>query len=83
MDGSYLRLQSLQLGYTFKSDAFRFLPSGLDSFRIYVSGQNLLTFTNYTGFDPDVINDGLFYRGQDYGSYPSPRTFLMGVKLSL
>ncbi len=83
MDGSFLRVQSIQLGYTFREGNFRYFPQGIDSFRVYVSAQNLLTFTNYIGFDPDVINDGLFFRGQDYGSYPSPRTILMGVKLSL
>jgi TonB-dependent starch-binding outer membrane protein SusC len=83
MDGSFLRLQSVQLGYTFNRNNLPFLPAGIESLRFYVSGQNLYTFTNYIGFDPDVINDGLFYRGQDYGSYPTPRTFLMGVKLAL
>lgn len=81
-DGSFLRMQNVQLGYTLTPEILGF-ASGFESLYIYVSAQNLYTFTKYKGFDPDVINDGLFYRGQDYGSYPNPQTFLMGVKLSI
>lgn len=81
-DGSYLRLQNLQIGYTIPSGMLNKIP-GIAGLRIYVAAQNLLTLTKYEGFDPDIGNDGLFYRGQDNGSYPSPRTFMIGVKLSL
>lgn len=81
-DGSYLKIQNVQLGYTFNTATMARIP-GVDNLRIYVSAQNLFTFTKYEGFDPDIGNDGLFYRGLDYGSYPSPRTFLAGVKITL
>ncbi len=81
-DGSYLKIQNVELGYNFSTGILRYIK-GVDNFRIYVSAQNLFTFTKYQGYDPDVNNDGLFYRGQDYGSYPSPRTFMVGVKLAL
>lgn len=81
-DGSYLRIQNVQLGYSLPGSVVNKIP-GVEGFRFYVSLQNALTFTKYKGFDPDIINDGLFFRGQDNGSYPNPRTFLLGVKLSL
>src|SRR5690606_6454636 len=49
-DGSYLRLQNAQLGYTFQS-AF---SGHVKNLRIYASGQNLLTFTKYSGYDPEI-----------------------------
>jgi TonB-linked SusC/RagA family outer membrane protein len=79
-DASYLRIQNIQLGYTFPKKLISFIPT-LEQFRIYASVQNLYTFTKYTGFDPDFANDGLLYSGSDNGSYPSPRTILFGVKL--
>ncbi len=79
---SYARLQTAQLGYT--------IPAGLlnrthvfRSFRIYLSGQNLYTITKYKGFDPDFINDGTINRGFDYGSFPNPRTLLVGLQVGL
>ncbi len=81
-DGSYLKIQNVQLGYTFNTATMARIP-GLENLRVYVSAQNLFTFTKYGGYDPDIGNDGLFYRGLDNGSYPSPRTFLAGVKITL
>ena len=49
--------------------------------RIYLAGQNLLTITKYKGYDPDIISDGLFSRGFDYGSFPNPRTYMFGVQV--
>ena len=82
-DGSYLRLQNFQLGYTLKPSAGL---KWLSNARFYISGQNVLTLTNYKGLDPDftgVGNDGLFSRGFDQGSFPNPRSFMAGVQLSL
>lgn len=81
-DGSYLKIQNVELGYTLDPKILNKIP-GVENLRIYVSAQNLFTFTKYTGFDPDIGNDGLFYRGLDYGSYPSPRTIMIGAKLAL
>ena len=79
VDGSYLRLQTLQVGYTFP-DLF-----GLDNFRIYLQGQNVFTITGYQGIDPEVrenSNSGLEI-GVDRGTtYSVPSTYLIGLNLS-
>ena len=81
-DASYARIQTAQIGYTIptsilnRTHAFR-------TFRIYLSGQNLYTLTKYKGFDPDFINDGTVNRGFDYGSFPNPRTVLVGLQVGL
>ena len=48
--------------------------------RIFASGQNIWTITGYKGYDPDFISDGLFSRGFEYGSFPSPRTISFGLE---
>jgi len=87
-DGSYLRLKSLTLGYNFAPNVISKLK--LKSARIYLTAVNLLTFTKYSGFDPEVDhftgvnggpNSGLL-RGYDYGSYPQARSYMLGVKIS-
>ena len=72
-DASYLRLKNIQLGYNFKP---RFQNGTKLGVYLYASAQNLLTITNYSGFDPE-------YSGYvDRGTYPTARTFTFGVKLS-
>ncbi|MFZ4414259.1 MAG: hypothetical protein ACOYOV_14345, partial [Bacteroidales bacterium] len=53
------------------------LKINISRLRVYVSGNNVLTFTKYTGYDPEVGN-----RGVDYGNYPQSRTFLVGANVS-
>jgi len=76
--GSYLRVKSLQLGYTFpKNRTFSRL-------RIYVQGYNLLTSTKYTGIDPEVSSGSATNAGVDFGgNYPISRKFLAGVNFGL
>jgi hypothetical protein len=87
-DGSYLRLKTLTLGYT--------LPYKAVETRLYVGASNLLTLTNYSGFDPEVgsgrfsgsqsddpDNVGGLDIGIDRGNYPQPRTLFTGVEVSL
>ena len=72
-DASYLRLKNIQVGYSFKPRLQNGSKLGV---YLYASAQNLLTITNYSGFDPE-------YSGYvDRGTYPSARTFTFGVKLS-
>ena len=78
--GSYVRLQNAQLGYTFPVKKLQ-TTHVFKSARLYLSGQNLLTLTKYKGYDPDIISDGLFSRGFDYGSFPNPRTFMFGLQV--
>lgn len=78
-DGSYIKLQNIQLGYTvpLSEDAF------LTRARVYVTGQNVWTISDYRGYDPDFISDGLFSRGFARGSFPNPRTFALGIQVDL
>ena len=72
-NASYLRLKNIEIGYTFDFEELL----GRGSLRVYASGQNLFTITNYTGLDPestDLI---------DYGTYPQSITLLAGVNVSL
>lgn len=68
-DASYLKLQNLTAGYTFK---FR---HAIQSIRVFASGQNLLTFTRYKGYDPELTT------GVDQGAYPKSRTFSFGAEV--
>lgn len=79
--GDYVKIQNITLGYDFK----RILGSmPFSKARLYVTGQNLLTFTHYSGMDPEVgYGDGQSWvAGIDQGYYPNSRTYLMGVQLS-
>lgn len=87
-DGSYVRLKTLTLGYNFQDGLLERLK--IDRARVYLSSNNLLTFTNYTGYDPEVdhytgvnsgANSGLL-RGYDNGTYPQAKTFVLGVNLT-
>jgi hypothetical protein len=76
-NGDYLRLKVLQLGYTLPNRLFR--GTGISRLRVYVTGENLLTLTKYTGYDPEV-GGGVF--GIDKGQYPQARSILGGLQLS-
>jgi len=83
VDGSYIRLRTASLGYTFNSKQLS--KYKIDKLRIYVSGQNLLTFTNYPYWDPEVNADSFdsnIAKGNDFYTPPQPRTFLVGVNIS-
>ena len=78
-DGSFLRLQSLQLGYNLPKKLTG--RTSLDRCRIYVMATNLFTITKYSGLDPQVqTSDSEF--GIDFGNWPSPKRFLVGLNLS-
>jgi iron complex outermembrane receptor protein len=80
-NGSFVRLQNVTVGYTFSLAQLGGRPT-----RVYVSGDNLLLFTPYSGYDPEVFTDanvdGIGTRGIDYLTYPRARTFTTGVRLS-
>ncbi len=81
--GSYLRLKNVQLGYKLGKNVLSSLH--ISSVRLFVSAQNLLTFTKYTGLDPEMYSnsnnagDGDKAVGIDWGTYPSARTVTVGV----
>ncbi|MFN8337953.1 MAG: TonB-dependent receptor [Saprospiraceae bacterium] len=75
-DGAYLRLKILQLGYTLPMSISNRISSS--KIRLYFTGENLFTFTKYTGYDPE-IGGGVF--GIDKGYYPQARSFLFGAQV--
>jgi hypothetical protein len=80
-DDSYLRLKNIQIGYTLPSKLTR--RAFVNSLRVYVAAENLLTFTKYEGFDPEVGTSGGTSIGIDRGCYPQARTFTFGINLNL
>ena len=79
-DGSFVRLQNAQIGYTFPQALIdRF---GADKLRLYFSANNIFTFTEYRGFDPSASSGAPIGAGIDPGFYPVPRTFLLGVNFN-
>ncbi|RVU01047.1 TonB-dependent receptor [Mucilaginibacter limnophilus] len=80
-DGSFVRLRSLNLGYTFPVSLTS--KAKIQKLRIYASGNNLLLFTKYTGADPEsnIGQDNI--QGYDYGVPPQPRAFQFGLNLTL
>jgi TonB-linked SusC/RagA family outer membrane protein len=76
-DGSFLRLRNVQIGYSFPKVALDRVK--LQSFRIYVSGTNLFTMTNYTGYTPEIGGGNVLGTGYDSSLYPIARTFNVGV----
>ncbi|HEY8657628.1 MULTISPECIES: SusC/RagA family TonB-linked outer membrane protein [unclassified Flavobacterium] len=82
-NGSYFRIKTLQLGYTLPKSINSKI--GISSLRVYVSADNLATFTKYTGYNPDLGRTGsIFDRGVDFGhvAYPLARTISAGLQLS-
>lgn len=75
-DGSFIRLQNVTLGYTIKTALFKNL-------RVYVSGDNLLTLTDYKGFDPEVSTIAELAEGVDYTNYPQAKTISIGINIGL
>lgn len=87
-DGSYLRLRNLQVGYTLPADLSQRI--GVRNLRLYVQGNNLVTFTGYSGPDPEVgfftgsgAGGGSTNFGIDEGQYPTPKQILFGINLSI
>jgi hypothetical protein len=85
-DGSFLRLRNITLGFTIPQSSVNSITGNVvNSLRIYVASENLLTITNYKGYDPEISTQGsggnyIFQRGIDDGQLPQPRTFLLGVQ---
>lgn len=83
-DGSYLRLKNVQLGYSLPKDLLNKFT--INTLRIYLSAQNLITFTKYNGLDPEVgiddSQDSPLDMGIDRGRYPSVRTISVGLDVN-
>jgi len=83
-DGSYVRLKNIQLGYTIKTpESWK-----ISNLRVYISANNLLTFTKYNGLDPEMTvstnsaSEGDRANGIDWGTYPVAKSYLFGVNLT-
>lgn len=84
-NGSFLRIQNIQLGYNLSNGISSRLKTSL---RVYISAKNLLTITNYRGYNPEIglLNEGSrssLTRGIDVGMYPIPRTIEAGIQIGL
>jgi hypothetical protein len=81
-DASYVRLKNITLGYSLPSSMISKL--GMSRLRAYVTGTNLITITDYTGYDPEIssFNSNDASLGIDFGSYPTSKTFTVGVDIT-
>ncbi|MGL5262621.1 MAG: SusC/RagA family TonB-linked outer membrane protein, partial [Bacteroides sp.] len=79
-DGSFLRLKNITLGYTLPTAIAKKMY--LESMRVYVAANNLITFTSYSGYDPEVsVRNSALTPGLDFSSYPRSTSFHFGVNL--
>ena len=81
-DGSYLRLKNLQLGYNLPASVLK--TARIQAMRLYVSAQNLVTWTSYSGYDPETNAGGQSTgtRGYQFGEVPIPRSFVLRINAS-
>ncbi len=79
-DASFVRLQSLNIGYSFNLSR----TSKITAFKVFFSGTNLITITKYTGYDPNVnaFGHNSLNSGADFGTLPQPRTFSAGLEIT-
>ena len=78
--GSYLRLKNAQIGYSLPKDLLT-RSKYIASLRVVLTGQNVFTVTDYSGFDPETVGQGALARGADVGSYPNLRSFTLGLDI--
>jgi len=86
-DGSYLRLKNIMVSYNVPEKSLQSLTKGtVKNLNIYVSAQNILTFTKYSGYDPEVGNrapgSSSLTNGIDYAVYPQPKGYQIGVNVN-
>ena len=78
-NGSYLKVKQMALGYNLPKSI---LGSTFDNIRVYVNAQNLITFTSYTGLDPEFLNTNIWDRSYDGGAFPNPYGVTFGAQIS-
>lgn len=79
-NGNFVRLRQVQLGYTLPSSLLKKLM--IDKLRVYVSGENLFTITNYSGIDPEFSTEKILDTGVDKEIYPFTRSYIVGLQLT-
>jgi len=77
--GDFFRLNNLTVGYTIPKGTLS--RAGISSLRVYATAQNLFTITPYSGFTPEMTSSGPLNAGIEFNTYPSTRTFALGVNL--
>lgn len=81
-DGSFLRINNISLGYTFPASMLK-KTKVIKKLRLYLTANNIHTFTKYSGFDPEVSTMGNgITRGVDWGGYPRSRSFVCGGSIT-
>ena len=78
-NGSYFRVKQMALGYSLPKSI---IAPHFDQIRFFVNAQNLITFTGYTGLDPEFRNSNIWERGQDYGAFPNPKAVSFGAQIT-
>jgi hypothetical protein len=78
--GDYFRIRNVQLGYTFSSKTLGKTP--VKSLRLFISGQNIATFSHATGYSPEVPIDNPVSAGADNGLYPVPAIYTFGLNVT-
>ncbi len=81
-DGSYLRIQNISLSYSFPTKWIKYI--GMSNCKVYFNAQNVYTFTDYSGLDPEIgsYNQDVGLSNVDMGRYPSPRVFTLGANIT-
>ncbi len=77
-NGSYLRVKQMALGYSLPKSI---ISPFFDNVRFYINAQNLITFTSYTGLDPEFLNTNIWDRSYDTGSFPNPKGISFGTQI--
>jgi len=78
-NGNYLKIKQMALGYNLPKSI---LGNIFSNIRVYVNAQNLITFTSYTGLDPEFLNANIWDRSYDWGAYPNPYGVTFGAQIS-
>ena len=78
--GNFFRINNLTIGYTLRQQVLA--KYGVSSLRCYLTSQNLATFTNYSGFTPELAEGNPLNQGIEFNAYPTTRTFAFGVNLT-
>lgn len=82
-DASYIKLKSVSLSYTIPASILKKIGLGnVTNAKVYATGDNLYTWTNYTGFDPEVDSGNALLTGFDRVSYPRTRSYILGVNVT-
>lgn len=78
-NGSFFRLKFLSIAYNIPDRVLKNI--GFSNAQVSLTGQNMLTFTKYTGLDPEFSNGSIFEKGYDFGAYPNLKIYSIGLQL--